>query len=105
MCKGKGLLARGYESMQGFVVKAGSQVAGQVVPSMAEHLPGMMAKRQDLIDSGVLAPQGVALVFTQDYAFTSPSTPASIVLGRSANGRVEWKDAQGRALKVLQADA
>ena len=105
MCKGKGLLARGYESTQGFVVKAGSQVAGQVVPSMAEHLPGMMAKRQDLIDLGVLAQQGNDYVFTQDYTFSSPSTAASVVLGRSANGRVEWKDAQGRALKVLQADA
>jgi len=24
------------------------------------------------------------------------------VLGRSANGRIEWKDAQGRTLKELQ---
>jgi hypothetical protein len=103
-CKGKGLLARGYESTQGFVVKAGSQVAGQVVPSMAEHLPGMLAKRQELIDLGVLAQQGNDYVFTQDYAFSSPSTAASVVLGRSANGRLEWKDAQGRALKVLQGN-
>jgi hypothetical protein len=27
---------------------------------------------------------------------------AAVVLGRSANGRVEWKDAQGRTLKALQ---
>ena len=101
-CMGKGLLARGYESTQGFVVKAGSQVAGQVVPSMAEHLPGMLAKRQELIDLGVLAQQGNDYAFTQDYTFSSPSTAASVVLGRSANGRVDWKDAQGRALKVLQ---
>jgi hypothetical protein len=104
MCKGKGLLARGYESTQGFVVKAGSQVAGQVVPSMAEHLPGMLAKRQELIDLGVLVQQGNDYAFTQDYTFSSPSTAASVVLGRSANGRLEWKDAQGRALKVLQVD-
>lgn len=53
----------------------------------------------------VLAQQGSAYVFTQDYAFSSPSLASSVVLGRSSNGRMDWKDAQGRALKVLQADA
>jgi len=62
----------------------------------------MLAKRQELIDLGVLAPQGTDHAFTQDYTFSSPSTAACVVLGRSANGRVEWKDGQGRALKVLQ---
>jgi hypothetical protein len=104
-CKGKGLVARGYESTQGFVVKAGSQVAGHIVPSMAEHLPGMLVKRQELIDLGVLAQQGNDYVFTQDYTFSSRSTAASVVLGRSANGRVEWKDVQGISLKVLQSAA
>lgn len=100
-CKGKGIVARGYESTQGFVVKAGSQAMAQTVPSMA---PSMLARRQELIDLGVLAQQDAAYVFTQDYAFSSPSTAACVVLGRNANGRLEWKDAQGRALKVLQGD-
>ena len=38
-----------------------------------------------------------------DYVFTSPSTAAAVELGRSANGRIEWKDAQVRTLKELQA--
>lgn len=100
-CKGKGLLARGYESTQGFVVRAGSQAAGQVVPSMA---PSLVVKRQELIELGVLVQKGSDLEFTQDYAFSSPSTAASVVLGRSANGRLEWKDAQGRSLKALHED-
>ena len=100
-CKGKGLLARGYESTQGFVVKAGSQAAVQAVPSVP---PGTLAMRQQLQDLGVMVEQGNTYAFTQDYAFSSPSTAASVVLGRSANGRLEWKDAQGRALKVLQVD-
>lgn len=70
-----------------------------------EVAPSMLALRQDLIDLGVLAQQDAAYVFTQDYAFSSLSTAACVVLGRNANGRLEWKDAQGRALKVLQADA
>jgi hypothetical protein len=98
-CKGKGLLARGYESTQGFVVKAGSQAAVQAVPSVP---PGTLAMRQQLQDLGVMVEQGNTYAFTQDYAFSSPSTAASVVLGRSANGRLEWKDAQGRSLKALQ---
>ena len=83
------------------MVKAGSQAAGQVVPSMA---PSLVAKLQELIDLGVLVQQGGDHVFTQEYVFSSPSTAASVVLGRSANGRLEWKDAQGRALKALQEE-
>jgi hypothetical protein len=52
----------------------------------------------------VLAQKGSDLEFAQDYAFSSPSTAASVVQGRSSNGRLDWKDAQGRALKVLQEE-
>jgi hypothetical protein len=40
--------------------------------------------------------------FTQDYSFSSPSTAATVVLGRNAAGRIEWKAADGRTLKELQ---
>ena len=52
--------------------------------------------------SRVHAPFLVRYRFTQDYSFSSPSMAAAVVLGRSANGRIEWKDAQGRTLKELQ---
>lgn len=39
---------------------------------------------------------------TQDYTFNSPSTAAGVLLGRSANGRIEWKDVKGRSLKEIQ---
>jgi hypothetical protein len=55
------------------------------------------------IGEGVLAAVASSCRFSQDYVFTSPSTAAAVVLGRSANGRIEWKDAQGRTLKELQA--
>jgi len=41
--------------------------------------------------------------FTQDQVFGSPSTAAGVVLGRTANGRIEWKSADGKTLKQLQA--
>ena len=101
-CKCKGVLATGYEATQGFVVKAGSQAVAESVPSMQQHVRGIFDLRQDLIGNGVLAVDAGGYRFTQDYAFSSPSTAAAVVLGRSANGRIEWKDAQGRTLKWLQ---
>lgn len=101
-CKGKGVLASGYESSQGFVVKTGSQAVADSVPSMKQHVHGMFDLRQELVANGVLVLADGLYRFTQDYSFSSPSTAAAVVLGRSANGRVEWKDAQGRTLKALQ---
>jgi hypothetical protein len=100
--KGKGVSAQGFEGTQGFVVKEGSQAVGETVPSMEQHVRGMYELREELIRNGVLARQGDHYMFTQDYVFSSPSTAAAVVLGRSANGRVEWKDRAGRTLKELQ---
>ena len=101
-CKGKGVQATGYEASQGFVVRAGSQAVLDTVPSMALHVRGMFDLRQELIGNGVLGLQGGLYQFTQDYSFSSPSTAAAVVLGRSANGRIEWKAGDGRTLKELQ---
>ena len=105
-CKGKGAVASGYESSQGFVVKAGSQAVADTVPSMQQYVRGMYELRQELIANGVLSPSSDTPAdgyrFTQDYVFSSPSTAAAVVLGRSANGRIEWKDGQGQTLKALQ---
>lgn len=59
--------------------------------------------RQELIGNGVLERDDDHYRFTQDFVFSSPSTAAAVALGRSANGRVEWKDGRGRTLKELQA--
>jgi hypothetical protein len=101
-CKGKGVLASGYEASQGFVVKAGSQAVIDAAPSLQQHVRGVFDMRHELIGNGVLALADGLYRFSQDYSFSSPSMAAAVVLGRSANGRVEWKDAQGRTLKALQ---
>ncbi len=101
-CRGKGVVATGYEATQGFVVKSGSQAVRESVPSMQQHVRGMFDLREELIGNGVLHREGDHFLFAQDYVFSSPSTAAAVVLGRSANGRVEWKDSRGRTLKELQ---
>ncbi|MEY4756885.1 MAG: hypothetical protein RJA34_1783 [Pseudomonadota bacterium] len=84
------------------MVRAGSQAVMDSAPSMAQHVRGMFDLRQELISNGVLALLGALYQFTQDYTFSAPSTAAAVVLGRSANGRVEWKGADGRTLKEIQ---
>lgn len=44
-----------------------------------------------LLASGVLRRDVEVCVFTENYAFTSPSAAAAVVNGRPANGRLEWK--------------
>ena len=59
-------------------------------------------QRKALIESGVLATQGSGLMFADDYVFDSPSLAAMVLLGRSANGRIEWKTEDGITLKDVQ---
>lgn len=42
---------------------------------------------------GTLVPEpgGVAMRFARDQVFASPSAAAAVIIGRQANGRVEWK--------------
>jgi hypothetical protein len=75
-----------------------------VVPSLKEHYQWVCNARADLIKSGVLVPDGSALRFAQDYTFSSPSLAGGVVLGRSSNGRTDWKDASGRTLKQIQEE-
>ena len=93
--------ATGYESTQGFVVRAGSQAVSAVTASFSQMV-GAAELRADLLKNGVLVVEGAALRFTQDYVFSAPSTASDIVLGGCTNGRIQWKDAQGRTLKALQ---
>jgi hypothetical protein len=101
----KGVTAHGRETTQGFVVFKGSQSVPDETPSMREHVRGFFERRRELIANGVLGAAGGGYLFTQDYVFSSPSGAAAVVLGRSANGRIEWKDPQGKTLKELQMGA
>lgn len=97
--KAKGIEARGVDSSEGFIVRAGSQAVKSEVASIHAYLAEL---RQSLIAQGVLEPSAAGYRVSQDYTFNSPSTAAGVLLGRSSNGRTEWKDAKGRTLKEIQ---
>ena len=98
-CQGRGVTATGHDTPQGFVVQAGSFSAIDEVPSLKEHFPNITELRADLLKRGVVGYEGDKQRFTQDYTFNSPSQASAVVLGRSSNGRTDWKDATGRTLK------
>lgn len=60
---------------------------------------------QQLLDSGMLRVEGEKAVFTENFAFTSPSAAAAVVLGRTANGTIEWRvKGQHLSYKAWEAD-
>jgi len=97
--KAKGVEARGAEAAQGFVVRSGSRAVKSEVPSCLAYLKQL---RSVLVANGVLKPSGEGFVFSQDYLFASPSTASGVVLGRSSNGRMDWKTKNGKTLKAIQ---
>jgi len=63
----------------------------------------MIKLRQQLIDQGLLINKNNDLILTDDYIFGSPSTAAAIVMGRNANGLIEWKLSNGKTLKEFES--
>jgi len=85
-----GASAAGQETVDGFVVRAGS--TARRAPS-GTFPAGYAALRDKLIANGQLI-EGRSpdlLLFAVDVMFSSPSAAASIVSARSASGPIEWK--------------
>jgi hypothetical protein len=81
------------------LVLSNSQAAAATVPSAPENL---IKWRDDLIQQQILVARNECLILARDYVFPSASAAACVFLGRNANGRVVWKDADGRPLKAIQ---
>ena len=90
----------GVERSDGFLVFAGAlarkEATSSLSTSLARHRDRLVAAG-DLVDAGDRQWR-----LTSDVLFKSPSTAAMVVLGRNANGRVDWKDDEGVSLKEHQ---
>lgn len=75
-----------------FVVEAGSM--SKIEWSGLKH-HSYAPLYAELRRSGVLIEQGAHCVFTQNYAFRSPSAAAAVVNGRASNGQVDWRIEEG----------
>lgn len=88
--------AKGLIVADGFAVLKDSIISSSTVKSFPQSLNKL---KKTLMDKHVIDEN---YKFTRDYIFTSPSLAASIVLGRSSNGRIEWKRKDGKTIKDIE---
>jgi hypothetical protein len=89
----------GKTTSEGFVVFENSQVADPITNSY----PKTMQKLRDtLISEGVIVKENDKLIMKRDYLFSSSSSAAMIIMGRSANGLTEWKMKSGKTLQEYE---
>ncbi|MEM7736089.1 MAG: GIY-YIG nuclease family protein [Deinococcota bacterium] len=98
-CKGKLAEARGEYTEEGLIVFAGSKANLEITQSAQAWIANM---RQELLEKGILTQAETTLEFVENHSFNKPSTAAMIILGRQANGWLEWKYADGRTLDEVK---
>ena len=91
-CKTKDTDAKGCISNGGFIVFAGSKV-GNIKESFYKH---HTYKLRLTLETKQIITDGT---FQKDYEFASPSQASSVCTGRSSNGNVDWRLANGTFLK------
>ncbi len=87
-----------------FIVEAGSKAKMEWTSATAKN--SSYGKLFDeLVDQGILVADGKIRVFSQNYAFNSPSAAAAVVNGRPASGPMEWKvEGTGKNYKKWEAE-
>lgn len=95
----RGASAKGQRTFDGFLVLGNSEIATSTAPSFPN---GVAKLRQELLDEKIVFEANNKLIFKDDYLFNSPSAAAAVIMGRSANGLLEWKDKSGKTLKDIE---
>jgi len=85
-----GLTAKAVLQEGEFIVEVGSMARLRWEQEGSEHT-GYALLHDELRKTGVLQDAGDHCIFTQNYAFNSPSAAAAVVNGRRANGPLEWR--------------
>jgi hypothetical protein len=99
-CKTGGTDGRGLYTQEGFVVLKGSIGRKDNKQALTGHAYEQL--RAELLESGVVQVQGDDIIFAKDHLFKKPSPAAVALMGRPANGWIEWKTKDGRTLDVVK---
>lgn len=89
----------GKTTSEGFVVFENSQVADPVTNSYPKT---MQKLRDSLIADRLIYRDKDKMIMKKDYLFSSSSSAAMIIMGRSANGLTEWKLKSGKTLQDFE---
>ena len=94
------ILARGYWTSSGFVLKAESYV--KVKHNFEKSKPGIKAIKDELIRNNTLRYYDDEFyILAKDIYFHSPSAAGELVQGHSSNGLLDWKNSNSVTLKDL----
>ena len=96
----RGTDAVGQQTTDGFLVLQNSKISDDFVKSFSKSF---IKLRNKLIEDETIRKNGDLYVLAEDYLFSSASTAAAIVMGRNANGLIEWKTKDGRTLKSVES--
>lgn len=96
----RGANAKGKRTSDGFVVFHNSEIATETVDSYQKKKLNKL--RDELIENEIIIKVEDKLIFKSDYLFSSPSAAAMVIMGRSANGLLEWKDSSGKVLRDIE---
>lgn len=100
-CKRKGIDARGVMRKDGKIkVLKGSTAVKEITSSFSGHTYKKL--RDDLIAIGKLQKTDNNYILSDDYIFSSPSAAGAVLLGNSTNGRIEWRNHDGKTLKEIE---
>jgi hypothetical protein len=99
LLKSSRVRAWGFPTADGFLVEKSSQAVPSIVPSAQEYVRKL---RLSLFSEGKFAARGKMWELTADHTFGSATTAAAVLLGRSVNGRIRWRDGLGRSLRQEQ---
>ncbi|MEQ1752179.1 MAG: GIY-YIG nuclease family protein [Prosthecobacter sp.] len=99
-CKADGVKGSGIYTPEGFVVLKGSIGRKENKHGLIGHAYEQL--RLKLLESGVVKVQGDDIIFTKDHLFSKPSPAAVALMGRPANGWLDWKTQDGKTLDALK---
>jgi len=88
-----GKKATGKRTVKGFMILAGSYIKGNISDSLSAGYKDLRKKYTAQINKD--------WKLQEDILFSSPSAAAIFVLGRSANGFIEWKTDDKKTLKEV----
>lgn len=95
----KGLLAKGQQTDDGFVLFKNSQVSDLFNPSM----PGKLAQlKKDWVKDGTLTKTENHYLLTKDLLLSSSSYAAALVAGTARSGPQSWLNDNGDSLKIIE---
>jgi hypothetical protein len=97
----KGITATLYETSEGFLITENSFAILEATKSIMETY---IKLRKKLIETGNLVKENDKYRFAKSTVFSSLSAAAATVMGRQANGVIEWKTENGKTYKQINEE-